>query len=68
MAKTAEKSRVCVVAAGYAMKYNEIIRQSQQKRFHGYPQFSVLYDLFWTTWLSSLIMTPTNALVYHLLI
>jgi hypothetical protein len=53
MAKTAEESCVGVVAAGYAMKYTEVIHQSQQKLFCGYLRFSILYDLFWPTWLSS---------------
>jgi len=44
MAKTAEESHVDVVAASYAMKYTEVVRQSQQK---------LLYDLFRPTWLSS---------------
>jgi len=33
MAKTAEESCMGVVAAGYAMKYTEVIHQSQQKLF-----------------------------------
>jgi hypothetical protein len=53
MVKTAEESRMDFVAAGYTMKYTGVIRQSQQKRFYGYLRFSVLYDVFWPTWLSS---------------
>jgi hypothetical protein len=53
MAKTAEESRMGIVAAGYAMKYTKVIRQSQQKLFCGYLRFSILYDLFWPTCLSS---------------
>jgi hypothetical protein len=32
--KTAEEFHVVVVAADYAMKYNEVIRQSQQRLFY----------------------------------
>ena len=39
MAKTAEESYVGVVAAGYAMKYTEVIHQRQQKFF------MVIHDL-----------------------
>jgi hypothetical protein len=49
MAKIAEESHVGVVAAGYAMKYNEVIHQTQQKLFYGYSRFSVLYDMFQPT-------------------
>jgi hypothetical protein len=34
MAKTAEEFRVVVVAAGYAMKYTEVICYYQQRLFY----------------------------------
>jgi hypothetical protein len=34
MQKTAEEFRMVIVAAGYAMKYTEVIRQSQQRLFY----------------------------------
>jgi len=38
------------------MKYVEVIRQSQEKRFYFYHRFRVLYDMFVSTWLSQVAL------------